>query len=351
MHWTLGILRHFRVFFWLRVFLLPNIVHAHPSASNANRWALARAIKSKGDRVMKKSALSILLALVLLSVLPIIGCIPTPTPTPPTFTPSPTKTPIPTKTPKPITTPKPTARIVSTDGQVFNISGATLQEYMSWDTKMGGYNESWRVQGLALYTNLTTVHIPFDKITRVERATSNNGKITITLVSGESIEGTAQMRQNSVLLDCTLAGKTTVEGYPADFTISFSEVASVVFRQIQSLVLGTVTANDGVITEISEPYCLMEPQPNWFGTRQTDVLKFEVDTATLEIPFADIAKIVIGAKETTLTLRNGKEIVGQAKGEFFSYNENYYIEGNITIFGLPATFYARFKELESATFP
>ena len=34
--------RHLRqAFFWLRVFSAPNIVHAHPSASNASRWAAA----------------------------------------------------------------------------------------------------------------------------------------------------------------------------------------------------------------------------------------------------------------------------------------------------------------------
>jgi len=36
-HWTLGILRHFRVFFWLRVFSAPNRIQSRSSASNANR--------------------------------------------------------------------------------------------------------------------------------------------------------------------------------------------------------------------------------------------------------------------------------------------------------------------------
>jgi len=36
-HWTLGILRHFRAFFWLQVFLLSNKVHARPSTDNASR--------------------------------------------------------------------------------------------------------------------------------------------------------------------------------------------------------------------------------------------------------------------------------------------------------------------------
>lgn len=36
-HWTLGILRHFRAFPGFEYFLLPNIVHACPQAGNANR--------------------------------------------------------------------------------------------------------------------------------------------------------------------------------------------------------------------------------------------------------------------------------------------------------------------------
>jgi len=35
MHWTLGILRHFGVFFGFGFSLLPSIVHVRPSASNA----------------------------------------------------------------------------------------------------------------------------------------------------------------------------------------------------------------------------------------------------------------------------------------------------------------------------
>ncbi len=38
--WTCGVLTHFRVFFWLRVFLSPSRVHARPSASNAASFAL-----------------------------------------------------------------------------------------------------------------------------------------------------------------------------------------------------------------------------------------------------------------------------------------------------------------------
>jgi hypothetical protein len=38
-HWTLGILPHFQAFSGFEFFLLPNIVHARPSASNASRWA------------------------------------------------------------------------------------------------------------------------------------------------------------------------------------------------------------------------------------------------------------------------------------------------------------------------
>jgi hypothetical protein len=34
-----GIFRHFSGF---KFFLLPSIVHAHPHAGNANRWALSR---------------------------------------------------------------------------------------------------------------------------------------------------------------------------------------------------------------------------------------------------------------------------------------------------------------------
>ena len=38
-HWTVAIaLVHFQTFFWLWVFSAPNIVHAHPTVSNANRW-------------------------------------------------------------------------------------------------------------------------------------------------------------------------------------------------------------------------------------------------------------------------------------------------------------------------
>jgi len=38
-HWTLGILPHFRAFSWLRVFPALKQNPPRPSASNANRWA------------------------------------------------------------------------------------------------------------------------------------------------------------------------------------------------------------------------------------------------------------------------------------------------------------------------
>jgi hypothetical protein len=90
-----GIFKHFSGFGF---FLLPSIVHARPHAGNANRWAVPCIIKSKGEKVMKKSIGLVFLAFVLLTVL-LSGCAPASTPVPPTLTSvPPTDTPIPTAT-------------------------------------------------------------------------------------------------------------------------------------------------------------------------------------------------------------------------------------------------------------
>jgi hypothetical protein len=64
------------------LFLLPSRIHARPPAANANRWAQFCAIKSKGDKVMKKSIGLMFLLFVLLTVLTMGGCAPAPTPEP-----------------------------------------------------------------------------------------------------------------------------------------------------------------------------------------------------------------------------------------------------------------------------
>ena len=43
-HWTLGSLRDLQAFSGFEFFLLPSIVHARPSASNANRWAAGKCL-------------------------------------------------------------------------------------------------------------------------------------------------------------------------------------------------------------------------------------------------------------------------------------------------------------------
>jgi len=48
-HWTLGILRGFQAFSSLQVFPAPKQIHARPSASNANRWALASKFMYNND--------------------------------------------------------------------------------------------------------------------------------------------------------------------------------------------------------------------------------------------------------------------------------------------------------------
>jgi hypothetical protein len=155
--------------------------------------------------------------------------------------------------------------------------------------------------------------------------------------------GTLGRHDEATFLDCDFESMTTVEGYPAQFRIPFSEIASVDFRQEQGHVLGTVTTDDGSETEISEPGCLIEAEPDWSGTSGTKTLEFTVGTSTLEIPFVDVAKIEIGAEETVLTLRSGKEIAGQPA-------ESYYLSGKTTVSGLSASFYAPLRRLKSVTF-
>jgi hypothetical protein len=104
------------IFLALGFSYISNIVHARPHAGNANRWAQSCAIKSKGDKVMKKSVPSLFLTFVFITVLA-SACAPAPTlpPTsvPPTFTPLPTETLVPTNTPVPTNTSVPTKTPIS----------------------------------------------------------------------------------------------------------------------------------------------------------------------------------------------------------------------------------------------
>ena len=272
---------------------------------------------------------------------------PTPTPVLPTATPvPPTSTPIPpTATPAaPTPTPTVVASIVTKDGEVVDITDVRLEKYSTWSSKMGGYNKAFSVEWLELSTNRTTVQIPSDKIKRIERASGEGEKFTVTLVSGQSLEGRMGRHAEATFLRCfALEGKTTVEGYSAQSQTPFREIASVDFRQEQGHVLATVTTDDGNKTEVSEPGCRMEARPDWSGTSSTPTLEFRVGTSTLKIPFVDVAKIDIGAEEPMLTLRSGKEIAGRPAG-------TYYLSGKTTVSGLPASFYASFGDLKSVTF-
>jgi len=96
-------------FLRLSIFPVGRRSAARPSAGNANRWAVPCIIKSKGDKVMKKSIGLVFLVFMFLTVL-LSGCAPVSTPIPPTFTSvPPTDTPIPPATPTkpPTSTPIP----------------------------------------------------------------------------------------------------------------------------------------------------------------------------------------------------------------------------------------------------
>jgi hypothetical protein len=256
---------------------------------------------------------------------------------PATFTP-PRGTPIPSPTPTII------ASVLSKDGKAFEIADVGLEKYWSQSVAWGSPSPS-TVEWLELYANLTTVQIAFDKIKRIEVTSSKDAKFRVTLVSGESLEGTVQRRDEATFRDCYLKGKTTMHGYSAGFSTGFYKVASIDFRSEQGGVLATVTTDKGDKTEISQPKCEVEARPTFSGASRTMMLDLTIGTSTLNIPWADISKIVISAKDATLTLtlRNGKELVGRAA-------ERYFITGKITVSGLPASFYASFDDLLSITF-
>jgi hypothetical protein len=140
----------------------------------------------------------------------------------------------------PSPTPTIVASVVSKDGKAFDIVDVGLEKY--WSTNVAFYKPSPSTVGwLELYANLTTVQIPFDKIKRIESSSTKETRFRVTLVSGESLEGTMQRRDEATFRDCTLKGKTTMYGYSADFSISFGQVTSVDFRREQERVLATVT--------------------------------------------------------------------------------------------------------------
>jgi len=235
------------------------------------------------------------------------------------------------------------ASIVSKDGTVFDIADVHFEEYYSESVGSKTYPEY--IRGLELYTNLTTVEIPFDTIERIERGTE--GKFTVTLLTGERLEGKMGRRDEAEFFLSTQSfkGQMTVHGYSSEFEAPIASIASMVFsRDEQGDILMAVTTEDGNTTEISEPWCLRRARSPFRGTWNKDYLKFQVSLSTLEIPLVDIATVVIGEEETTLTLRSGEELVGKIPS-------GNYLSGRTTVIGLPAFFYASLDdEIKSVTF-
>jgi hypothetical protein len=143
---TGGIRRDLQAVFWLGVFSTsqaePRPAHL-PLTQTVRR--LVRTIKSKGDKVMKKSIGSVFLAFVLLTVV-LSGCAPASTPVPPTltFTPiPPTDTPVPTATPTELPTVTPTPIVEPPSIATEFLTDVKNLSYDSFDISQSPYsNES-----------------------------------------------------------------------------------------------------------------------------------------------------------------------------------------------------------------
>ncbi|MBI4670268.1 MAG: hypothetical protein HY741_01195 [Chloroflexi bacterium] len=251
-------------------------------------------------------------------------------------------------TASPSPTPATRARVVGEDGTVFDLANVRLEEYWSrGGICISGCPRPFDADLLELYKDPTTIQISLDKIKTIERSSAQGEhtvKFAISLLTGERLEGEIGRYTDAEFLDCQLKGRITVEGYPSEFLVPFDKVASVVFTpDEQGNITAIVNTDDGTRTTISEPKCLMHQYPVLSGTNPTVHLKLRIGVSTLEIPVADIAKIVIGEKETTLTLRSGKELAGQTA-------VTYYLSGETTVMGLPATFHEGFGVIKSVTF-
>lgn len=245
------------------------------------------------------------------------------------------------------------ARIVSQHGIAFDVADVLLEievkRQLKWESE---FRPRWQDR-LDLYANLVTVHIPFSKIRRIERTRiSEYGEYTVTLVSGEVLEGEFKTREDGTFMRCRLEGKPPEGGYPAEFLHHFGGIVSVDFRQEEGRVSGTVTVDGGGKIEITRPRCEREGNPSFSSTYIMP--NFPAGASTLEIPLADIAEISFSGHSVprdptvghriTLTLRDGRTITGtEPQG-------NYFVTGKTTVSGLPASFYASFEDLKSVTF-
>ena len=265
---------------------------------------------------------------------------PTPTPVPPTATPvPPTATPAP-PTPTPI--PSCPATIVSKNGIVLEIANVYFEEYHSSTVGIQTYPD-W-LDRLELYTELITIEIPFDTIIEMQRVTGRT--FTVTLLSGETLEGRIGKYYEGKSHPITLfRGQTTVHGYASEWEEDFVNFTSVIFsRDEQGATLADVTAEDGSTIQISEPQCERTSRSPFSGTSPRESMGFQIGDSTLQIPLADIAKLMVGEEETTLTLRNGEELIGHIA-------PGYYLSGETTVFGLSAFFHASLStEISSVVF-
>ena len=205
------------------------------------------------------------------------------------------------------------------------------------------------IEGLFIYTDLTSIIVPLETIQTItiSEVDSHYLAIEALLIDGTKIEGDLQSNRYYEYLGERICGKSTIQGYSADYCEEFQNIILVAFNyDIPGIIMAEVTDQSGVTVQVTEPWFEGDTAPE--SMESVSAISIQTGDFTLEIPFADILEMTNTSRyehETAfnLAVRDGEEIEGQIA-------HNYWLKGNTTVYGLPGIFCTPLFEIDSVTF-
>ncbi|MQY59353.1 MAG: hypothetical protein GH144_07075 [Clostridia bacterium] len=200
--------------------------------------------------------------------------------------------------------------VTTKEGEKFIVTNWQLKEKYSRDSYWGSGPSPRKSSFVRFNIGYVNLEVPWGKITSLQLDVD---PVILTLASGLTLNGELLAWYAGQRLPSTsIEGNTEFMGFPSDYSASFSSLKSIELQKnAEGKIKASIIAKDGTLTKNVTNLTYVERcRSPWTATTVREDVPLTIGDLTLNIDLGQIKKISREEGETTIILKDGRQLTG-----------------------------------------